>query len=183
MEQYADFWNLAYDYSGSWDNVSGHDANIYPSTENLPSTPSNTDEAIDYYTSNGIDAKKLVLGMPLYGRAFLDTDGPGKSYNGVGSGSWESGVWDYKDLPLKGSNVDYMEETVSSYSYDPTQRMMVSFDTPQVAQKKAQYIMMKGLGGGMWWESSSDKPGPDSLINTVCANQLTKPLLVLTRRM
>ncbi|KAJ5993395.1 Endochitinase B1 [Penicillium sp. IBT 35674x] len=168
MDQYVDFWNLmAYDYSGSWDNVSGHDANIYTSIHNSPSTPFNTDEAIKFYTTHGVDAKRLVLGMPLYGRSFLDTDGPGKSYNGVGSGSWESGIWDYKALPLKGSIVNYMEQTVSSYSYDPIQRMMVSFDTPRVAQKKAQYIMAKGLGGGMWWESSSDKTGPDSLISSV----------------
>ncbi|KAH8587314.1 chitinase [Bisporella sp. PMI_857] len=168
MDQYIDFWNLmAYDYTGSWSPVTGNQANLFTSANDTKSTPFNTESVIKYYTSKGVDAKKIVLGMPLYGRSFQDTDGLGKSYSGVGAGTWESGIYDIKVLPLAGSITYYNEDTASSYSYDNNTKELVSYDTVEVAKQKADWIRQIGLGGAMWWESSADKLGSGSLIQTV----------------
>jgi len=44
---------------------------------------------------------------------------------------------------------------------------MIIYDTPQNAAAKVDYIRAAGLGGAMWWETSGDKSGEDSLINLV----------------
>lgn len=101
MDQYLDFWNLmAYDFTGTWSTHAGHQTNIATCQQNPQSTPVSTEHAVRWYTEHcGIHPSKLVIGMPLYGRSFANTDGPGASYSGVDSGaSWEtgSGIWDYK---------------------------------------------------------------------------------------
>ncbi|KAL2145739.1 hypothetical protein VTI28DRAFT_6434 [Corynascus sepedonium] len=169
MDRYLDFWNLmAYDYAGSWDRVAGHQANLYPCRSHGGAcTPFSTDAAVRAYTSRGVAPGKVVLGMPLYGRAFESTDGPGTPFSGVGEGTWENGVHDYKKLPLEGSNIYVDEDAGATYCYEPTRRRLVSYDTVDMARQKAQFIKERGLGGGMWWESSADKEGPESLITNV----------------
>ncbi|KAJ6115907.1 hypothetical protein N7523_006324 [Penicillium sp. IBT 18751x] len=161
MTPLLDFYNLmAYDYAGSWDQVAGHQANIYPSSSTPGSTPFSTDAALNHYINFcGVPASKMILGMPLYGRAFTNTDGPGSAYNGIGPGSWENGIWDFKVLPQPGASEQVDAQTGASWSYDSGSRTMVSYDNQQMVHMKADYVKSRGLGGGMWWESSGDKGG------------------------
>jgi len=168
MDTYLDFWNLmAYDYAGAWDSIAGHQANLHPSASTPTSTPFATSNALEYYTSHGIEPSKIILGMPLYGRAFTNTDGPGQPFSGTGEGSWEPGVWDFKALPKEGAK-DFLDDQIgASWTYDSGARVMVSYDNLDMAKKKVDFINQEGLGGAMWWESSADKTGEQSLIGTV----------------
>ncbi|KAF2813702.1 glycoside hydrolase [Mytilinidion resinicola] len=162
----VDFINLmAYDYSGSWDSCAGHQANIYHDPSGC--TPFSSSAAVSDYIAGGVPASKLVLGMPLYGRAFTNTDGPGKNFSGVGDGSWENGIWDYKVLPKPGAQEFEDDNFGASWSYDPTARTMVSYDTVGMAVKKAAWIKDQGLGGAMWWETSGDRNDTGSIIQNV----------------
>jgi chitinase len=157
-------------YRNSWDTITGHQANLYPSNSNPNSTPFSTDRAITDYITAGVPASKIVMGMPIYGRSFESTSLPvGSPYSGVGSGSWENGVWDYKALPKAGATEYFDAETGASYSYDPVAKELISYDTVQSVQGKTSYIIQRGLLGSMFWEASADKIGNESLIGTVAA--------------
>ncbi|KAK1973194.1 endochitinase 42, partial [Colletotrichum cereale] len=56
---------MGYDYSGSWSAITGHQANLYPSTSVAESTPFSTDDAISDYLAAGVPSYKIILGMPL----------------------------------------------------------------------------------------------------------------------
>ena len=42
-----------------------------------------TDAAVKYFTGAGATASKITMGMPLYGRAFEQTNGIGQPFTGV----------------------------------------------------------------------------------------------------
>ncbi|KAI1416055.1 glycoside hydrolase family 18 protein [Hypoxylon sp. FL1857] len=171
MNRYVDTWNLmAYDYSGSWDTVSGHQANVFEYNENPARRNLSTDDAIKHYKSQGIHPRKILMGLPLYGRAFEGTSGLGQNYSSVGEGGPQPGVWYYKDLPKPGAKVIWDDVAKATYSYDENTKELISYDDVRSANFKARYIQWRDLGGAFFWEASGDKSGYQSLVNTVSKN-------------
>lgn len=105
-----------------------------------------------------------MIGLPLYGRAFENTDGVGKPFSGIGEGSWEAGNWDYKSLPLQGSKEHFDQKLGSTYSYDEAKRKLISYDSPDSVKMKLDWIKQKGLKGSMFWELSGDAKGERGLV-------------------
>ncbi|TCD71242.1 Endochitinase 1 [Steccherinum ochraceum] len=151
MDQLLDFWNLmAYDFSGSWDQVANHQANVFGG-------PVSGSEAINWYINQGVSRSKLIMGIPLYGRSFMNTEGPGSAFQGIGQGSWEQGVYDYRALPLPEHQLFVDRNAVASWTYHRPSKELVSFDSEEVGRMKGEYIRNEGLGGSMYWELSGDK--------------------------
>lgn len=154
------------DYAGSWDTTSGHQANLYPNTINPTATKFSTDDAITAYLAAGVPSAQIILGMPAYGRSFEATTGIGEPYTGVGTGTWEAGVWDYKALPHAGAEIIMDNVSMATYSYDASSQELISYDTADMVSQKVEYLLGKGLGGSMFWEASGDRNDSQSLMLT-----------------
>ena len=135
MNRHLTFWNLlAYDYADSTSSpVTAHQANVFTAAENTASTPNNPAQAVSDLLAADIEPAKIILGCPLYGRGFANTDGLGKSFNGAPAGDvgHENGVRDYKNLPVEGSDVRFDASANAAYSYDWGRKELFSFDTLQ----------------------------------------------------
>lgn len=144
------------------------------------------DEAVSFFVNQGVNPAKIVLGMPLYSRAFANCHGLGSNYQGVPEGGSEPGLFFYKvrdpciirpsslpmaaqsddlifsrqNLPLPGHQEYFDEKALAWYSVDPSGSQVVSYEGPTSVDAKADYIHRRGLAGAMWWELGGDAEDP-----------------------
>ncbi|OTB05730.1 glycoside hydrolase family 18 protein [Hypoxylon sp. CI-4A] len=146
---YLDFINLAaYDFCGPWSNRSGHQAQLY--SMNKDETSGST--GISYLVSHGCPARKILLGIPVYGRSFLGVGGPGHRHKGAGG---EDGAFDYNTLPRKNAK-ESVDKRIGAASCTGGDGGFVTYDNPDTVKMKAVYCKQKGLGGLFYWTGTAD---------------------------
>ena len=173
---------MTYDFAGGWDKKTGHQAPLYsPEGRDAanPSTLWSVDGAVSQFLNAGVDPEQLVIGVPFYGRGWSgvsSTDsGLGKPSTGLPQGSYEAGVFDYKDIVARaaaqpGAYPTYEDaEAEASFIYSPSMNgLWISYDHPTIIQRKIDYIKSLGLGGVMFWELSGDtKEASTSLLEVI----------------
>ena len=166
MNQWLDeFRIMTYDFSSSaWGStLAGHQTNLYPSKRTPSYTPFSIDESVNAWMRAGVPAHKIYIGVPLYTRGFANTSGLGQPSNGtVSGGSWEPGIWDYKDTPPRQSVEQWDDVCKAAYAYDSVNKELHSYDNVRSVIEKCNYVKQKGLKGVIVWELSGDFPISDS---------------------
>ncbi|MBY0233136.1 MAG: glycoside hydrolase family 18 protein [Gemmataceae bacterium] len=158
MAASVDWFNvMAYDFAGGWSARTGLNAPLR--SKEGPSVES----AVRAYLEAGVPAGKIVLGVPFYGRGWRgakEGDGLGvKPAAGLPKGTWEPGVFDWKDLAA--NHVPKMKrhwhaEGEVPWLHDARTGLMISYDDPESIKKKGEFARKEKLGGAMLWEITAD---------------------------
>ncbi|PVV01687.1 hypothetical protein BB560_003884 [Smittium megazygosporum] len=164
---------MAYDYYGGWSQIVGHNSNLLPFDEHPPFSAFTT---IKHYIEKGIETKKIIFGVPFYGRGYRevlnekknDVIGLSQKSNGIIqeyelSGVMEGGVIYYKNLKpytnegnTQGFAYHFDKTTLTPYLYSENKKFWITFENYESLQIKCFLIHRYNLGGFMIWELSQD---------------------------
>ncbi|KAF2146675.1 glycoside hydrolase family 18 protein [Aplosporella prunicola CBS 121167] len=152
--QHLDLINvMTYDFSGPWVPTAEHHAQLYaPRKPHSAHCGVSCQSAVSYFTSQGVSPKKLLLGVPAYGRSFLGAKGPGHSYRGHAG---DEGTFLYKDLPRPGTKERVDDKTGAAYCVGGDGGF-VSYDNAATVRQKAGFVKAEGLAGMFYWTGTGD---------------------------
>ncbi|KAF0713393.1 hypothetical protein As57867_004355, partial [Aphanomyces stellatus] len=168
---------MTYDLAGDWSAYTDHQANLFEDPTHPAGKKYSVHGAVQDYIKGGCAPEKIVLGIPLYGRSFENSNGLYGNFTKPTKGSWKGGEgeWDYKALPLAGSTEFYDAKLGAAYSYDAAQKIFVSYESPKSLAAKLDYVKQYGLGGTMYWAGDQDAAaGTDRSLITQSYNYFGK---------
>jgi len=144
--RYMDFVNImAYDVA----NPPKHHTTLFRSELSGRIT---VEESVEAHVKAGVPVEKLTLGMPLYGR-----------------GDHDNKILDkyVKTRDAKGLYLEQWDNVgLVPYLTDRSGKLVWGFDNAKSLAAKCQYIIDRGLLGGMYWECTEDNAQLDGM-NTI----------------
>jgi hypothetical protein len=155
---------MTYDLAGTWNPYSWHNAALYDPDGKVWSL----DLAVRRFTSYGVPAAKLSIGIPFFG--YQSTGGRLSSNRNQGITGprqyWSTAPslqqLSYQNLVSSitsnnyrwdtSARVPYLSINKSGYASD----RFIAYDNEQSVVEKVSYVKSKGLGGWIIWELSGD---------------------------
>ncbi|MBM4169089.1 MAG: glycoside hydrolase family 18 protein [Ignavibacteria bacterium] len=148
---------MTYDYSGTWDSLSGHNAPLYAPTQEDSSR--NFDASFRLYTINfKIPPSKINLGIPFYGHAFADCSSIYGNHTGADTVIFSAhGCFYYDVLNLMDRFDRHWDERAKvPYLVSRSGNVLVTYDDEESIRHKVQYVIDRGALGVIIWEITGD---------------------------
>jgi chitinase len=154
VQQYLTYFGLmTYDYDGPWKDTTGLVSPLNRSLKD-PEPNNNVEGTVEGYLEGGVEAGKIVVGVPFYGYEWTNVpnldnglfepgapDGQGAAYNSIVG--IESQYRKYRDA-----------NTQAPWLYNG--KSYWTYDDPVSIEFKMKYVREHSLGGAMAWDLGQD---------------------------
>lgn len=149
LSKYLDFINvMSYDY-----NEGGHTSHNAP----LSGHGETVHATIDYWLKHGTDPKKLLLGLPLYGKGYKLDNGNDHKVGAKGhEGGNTGGNYNHICKELKAGGWAQHWDDQAQVPYASKGNDWITYDNARSIQKKLEYVLEKKLGGSFVWPVDGD---------------------------
>ncbi|CAJ1944770.1 unnamed protein product [Sphenostylis stenocarpa] len=146
---------MSYDLHGPWSNRTGPPAGLFD-----PKSNASVSYGLQSWIRGGVIPKKIVMGLPLYGRTWQLLD---PSVNGIGAPTFGAGPGLDGSMALfqvlefnneTGANVVHDKKTASVYSYSGG--YWVGYDDPVTVAVKVAFAQSLYLRGYFFWAAGLD---------------------------
>ncbi|XP_013147353.1 PREDICTED: chitinase A-like [Papilio polytes] len=157
---------MSYDFKGAWSNDTlGHQTPLYAPAWN-PKETYTTDFGVKYLLAQGVNPKKIVVGVAMYGRGWTGVhnyeDNNPFTGNATGpvKGTWQDGVVDYRaiahEIALGKWEFHYDNVAEAPYVFRPSTGDLITYDNARSTIEKGKYVRKNKLGGLFAWEIDAD---------------------------
>jgi chitinase len=169
---------MTYDMSNIFSPVSNFNAPLREDpkdpTPALERRYGNVEGAVQYYEQHGVPASKIVLGVPFYGRGFVDVSSHDAGRYSKYKSGFDETPWSIvstKFLPDAHWEKHWSDTAQAPWIYNARTKTFFSYDDPKSIGIKAAFIKRAHLRGAMFWVLGEDD-GSGSLLHA-----LSDPLL------
>ncbi len=160
LRRYFDFVTVqGYDLHGTWELTTNHQSALFVPRGDPTPQGFSVDQTVRAYLSRGMPARKIVLGVPFYGRGWTGVTNANRGLfqpaTGPAPATFSPGYEDYKRLKALPGFTRYRDLRAGfAWLFDGT--TFWTFDDPAVMYQKTAYVRWKGLGGVMAWSLDGD---------------------------
>jgi chitinase len=178
---------ITYDLHGPWEKQTGHGAQLFAT--NIAGDSLSVANAVTIVRKAGVPAKKIIIGIPYYGRMWSAVPlGSNKLLPGFGiatNATSTATLIDYRTIVrnvLGKGEYQYYEDVLrgAAYLYDGDR--FVSYDPPEIIEKKMQYVWNDGFGGVLLADIMGDDGILQDRVLSVLAAQAEKKSCKLSRK-
>lgn len=150
---------MCYDWYNRVEKNTGHDSPLYTN----PADPKSisVDNAVKMNLAAGVPAKKLVIGVPFYGREWSGVEA------GATHGLWQPIANTKPGLELVYARIEPMVNVqgfvrywdgiaAAPYLYNEEMKTFVTYNDAEAELARAKYVKQMHLGGIMFWQYTGD---------------------------
>jgi chitinase len=165
-----DFYNVqGYDFHGTWETSTNHASPLFDSPQDpVASENFNIDYTLNAYLQAGVPARKLVMGVPLYGRGWTGVPNINHGLYQTSSAPAPFDPADYLQTPgvetyrtlstatTAGYQRYFDRHRIAVWLYNASTQTFWTYDDPITVRLKTIYINHGGLGGAFVWAVKDD---------------------------